>query len=50
MAELDTYQLGNGKRLFRSGFTPKRYRLADSLVTSAGVVMLTYARAEQSTA
>lgn len=35
---------GTGKRLFNEGRVPKQLRLADSLVTSNGVAILTYQR------
>jgi dihydrofolate reductase len=34
--------LGSGKRLFHDGLTPRRFELAHSMTTGAGVVMLTY--------
>jgi dihydrofolate reductase len=39
---------GTGARLFKDGRAPKRLHLADSVITSAGVAILTYRRQTQS--
>jgi dihydrofolate reductase len=43
---IDPIVLGTGKRLFRDGLPPTRLRVANSHTNKAGVVMLTYRRAE----
>jgi len=42
--------LGNGKRLFREGLSPKVMRLADSKTSRNGVLMLTYQPVEAAVA
>ncbi|MDP9273545.1 MAG: dihydrofolate reductase family protein [Chloroflexota bacterium] len=39
--------LGSGKRLFREGSSPTRLRLVDSKTSGTGVLILTYARADE---
>ena len=39
--------LGSGKRFFREGSSPTRLRLVDSKASSTGVLILTYARADE---
>jgi len=34
--------LGTGARMFRDGVPPTRFRLADSVTTTTGVVIATY--------
>ena len=38
--------LGTGKRLFRDGLAPARFRLVDSKTTTTGVLIATYRRAD----